>query len=223
MGQGFSAFADAFPRAKRGHGEILVEHAENEYVELLVEGGALGLALAVLAFLLPARRLAGPFRPAGALAAWPRHGGLAGLVALAAHSAFDFNLRIPSNATLAALLAAFAAAGAGLRNVRLGRAALGAGAIIFAAFALVLAVRGPRAFDRAAAWNDVRQEVRAAAASKGPGARALRAERATSRLRAYRRAGVPPSPRDGWSSRPWPGRKATRNGDVKPRGARPGL
>ena len=40
-------------------------------------------------------------------------GAAAGLVALAVHSAVDFNLRIPSNAALAALLAAAAAGAAG--------------------------------------------------------------------------------------------------------------
>ena len=138
-------------------------------------------------------------------------GALAGPLALAAHSAFDFNLRIPSNATLAALLAAFAAAGAGLRNVRPGRAALAAGAIAFTILALVLAVRGPRAFDRAAAWNDACEEVRAATVSTGPEVRALRAERATARL-LRSSACVPPSQRDGWSSRPWPGERRRGTG-----------
>ena len=42
------------------------------------------------------------------LARGVRTGALAGLLALLVHSAFDFNLRIPSNALLAALLAALA-------------------------------------------------------------------------------------------------------------------
>jgi O-antigen ligase len=184
FGHGFGSFADAFPRAKRGHGLIRVVHAENEYVELLVEGGIFALGLAVLAFLLPARATLLDLPKREPLRRGVALGALAGLAAFATHSAFDFNLRIPSNATLAALLAAFAAAGAGLRNVRPGRGALGAGAILSAAFALTLAVRGPRAFDRAAAWNDAREEVRAAAVSTGPEVRALRAERATARLRA---------------------------------------
>jgi O-antigen ligase len=184
LGHGFGSFADAFPRAKRGHGLIRVVHAENEYVELLVEGGVLALGLAVLALLLPARAAFLALARREPLLRGVALGALAGLSALAAHSAFDFNLHIPSNATLAALLAAFAAAGAGLRNVHPGRGGLGAGAILFAAFAVVLTVRGPRAFDRAAVWNGVREEVRAAAASTGPEVRALRAERATARLRA---------------------------------------
>lgn len=184
FGHGFGSFADAFPRAKRGHGLVRVVHAENEYVELAVEGGVLALGLAVLALLLPARATFLDLPRREPLRRGLTLGALSGLAALAVHGAFDFNLHIPSNATLAALLAAFAAAGAGLRGARLRRPALALGAIAFAAMAIVLVAGGPRAFDRAAGWNDVRGEVRAAAGSAQPEVRRLRVERATERLRA---------------------------------------
>jgi O-antigen ligase len=107
LGHGLGAFHDAYPRFKRGHGIVRVEHAENDYLETLAEVGAPGLALSVagLVLLLAAagRGVAtGPDR----LVRGVGTGALAALVALAVHSAVDFNLRIPSNAALAALAAA---------------------------------------------------------------------------------------------------------------------
>jgi O-antigen ligase len=182
MGFGFGAFADAFTRVKSGHGTIRVEHAENDYVEVLVEGGILGLALSLLTFALPAWRIGSRLPRREPLRRGIALGALCALVALCAHSALDFNIRIPSNATLAALLAAFAAAGAGVRPAALGRAPRLALALFFAlAFASVLA-GGPSAFDRTASWRRVREEVQLAAEALTPEVRALRAERAATRL-----------------------------------------
>jgi O-antigen ligase len=107
VGSGFGAFADALPRFKTGAGYVRVEHAENDYLELLCEGGLAGFGLAVVAvatLLLRGWRAVRnePHRlPRGV-----RAGALAGLVAMLVHSGFDFNLRIPSNALLAGLLLA---------------------------------------------------------------------------------------------------------------------
>jgi hypothetical protein len=107
VGSGFGAFADALPHFKTGAGNVRVEHAENDYLELLCEGGLVSFCLAgmaVAALLLSGWRAVHdePHRlPRGV-----RAGALAGLVAVLVHSTFDFNLRIPSNALLAALLLA---------------------------------------------------------------------------------------------------------------------
>jgi hypothetical protein len=108
LGTGFGAFADALPAFKTGGGGFRVEHAENDYLELLCEGGAAGFALAgvALAALLAVGWRAARTEP-HRLARGLRSGALAGLVALLAHSTVDFNLRIPSNALFAALLVAF--------------------------------------------------------------------------------------------------------------------
>jgi O-antigen ligase len=107
LGSGLAAFEDAFPRFKTAAGDQRVQHAENDYVELLAEGGLVGGALAgvlVASLLLAGLRgvRAEPHRAARGL----RSGALAGVAALLVHSAFDFNLRIPSNALLFCLLAA---------------------------------------------------------------------------------------------------------------------
>jgi hypothetical protein len=109
LGSGLGAFEDALPRFKTTAGEHRVEHAENDYIEVLAEGGGGALTLFAVAALSGLalglrRQRAEPHRLARGLAA----GALAGLVALLVHSAFDFNLRIPSNALLFALLFAMA-------------------------------------------------------------------------------------------------------------------
>jgi O-antigen ligase len=113
MGQGLGAFEDALPRFKTVAGELRIQHAENDYLELLAEEGGLGLALALLAVVLAIRRtVAGLRRQEDRLLRGLGLGATAGIVAMLIHSAFDFNLRIPSNALLFAFLAAMAMAAA---------------------------------------------------------------------------------------------------------------
>ncbi|HSD65721.1 MAG TPA: O-antigen ligase family protein, partial [Vicinamibacteria bacterium] len=110
VGSGFGAYADALPRFKTAAGHLGVEHAENDHLEFLAEGGGLGMlagGLAALALLLHGlkRLRVGENRLVQALLA----GVLAGSAALYVHSAFDFNLRIPSNALMAASFGAVCA------------------------------------------------------------------------------------------------------------------
>jgi hypothetical protein len=173
LGHGLGAFHDAYPRFKRGHGIVRVEHAENDYVETLAETGGLGLGLALAGFVLvmaPAGRgvAAGRDRAVRGIGS----GALAALAALAAHSAVDFNLRIPSNAALAALAAAAAAGAAGVRPRPLSRA----GAMGLAAAALALLAAAASLPDRP--WLAARQEAAQAGASADAAVRRLRLERA---------------------------------------------
>ena len=177
LGQGLGAFHDAYPRFKRGHGIVRVEHSENDYVETLAETGVPGLALALagLALLLAAagRGIAGGGdRTVRGIAT----GAVAALVALAVHSAVDFNLRIPSNAALAALVAAFAAGAAGLRPRPLPRAAA-FGLAVLAVALLGAAVRLPPS-----PWLAARAEVMEAASAGSADVRRLRLERAEAGL-----------------------------------------
>ena len=110
VGSGFGAYEDALPRFKTTAGGFRVTHAENDHLELLAEGGLLAALLgagAVLALLLLGLKAlrATEHRLARSLLG----AALAGGAAVYVHSAFDFNLRIPSNALLAALLAAVCA------------------------------------------------------------------------------------------------------------------
>jgi O-antigen ligase len=191
LGHGLGAFHDAYPRFKRGHGIVRVEHAENDYVETLAETGGLGLGLALAGFALvlvaAARGVArGPDRTVRGIGA----GALAALAALAAHSLVDFNLRIPSNAALAALAAAGAAGAAGVRSRPLSRA----GALGLAAFALALVLATASLPDRP--WLLPRQEAVQAAASAVPAVRQLRLERAEAAL--VRLLGRRPAQAESW-------------------------
>ncbi len=117
-------------------------------------------------------------------------GALAALAALAAHSAVDFNLRIPSNAALAALAAAAAAGAAGVRPRPLPRA----GALGLAAGALALLLAAASLPDRP--WLAARQEAVQAAASVAPAVRRLRLERAEAAL--VRLLGRRPAQAESW-------------------------
>ena len=177
LGHGLGAFHDAYPRFKRGHGIVRAEHAENDYLETLAEAGApgLGLSVAGLALLLGAagRGIAtGADRTLRGIGT----GAVAALVALAVHSAVDFNLRIPSNAALAALVAAAAAGAAGVRPRPLPRA----GALALSAGAVVLLLAAASLPDRP--WLAARQEAVQAASSVAPAVRRLRLERAETAL-----------------------------------------
>jgi len=104
VGSGFGAYADALPRFKTAAGAFGIEHAENDHLEALAEGGLVGGCLiAVLVALVLVRGVgAGTDRLSRGLTA----GALAGAIALLVHSAVDFNLRLPSNALVFAALVA---------------------------------------------------------------------------------------------------------------------
>jgi len=177
LGHGLGAFHDAYPRFKRGHAHVRVEHAENDYLETLAESGALGLGLALagVALLLGGAGRAIADGPE-AIVRGVGEGAIAALAALLVHSGVDFNLRIPSNAALAALVAAALAATAGVRPRPLSRPLT----ISLAAGALVLAAT--TACRPAAPWLGARAEVVAAAGAATPAVRRLRHERAAAAL-----------------------------------------
>jgi O-antigen ligase len=107
-GQGLGAFADALPPFKRGAGDMRVEHAENDYLELLAEGGALGFLLAMGTVCWAARQaIRGPALEGDRLRRALGMGAAAAAAALLVHSGFDFNLHITSIAVLFAALAAW--------------------------------------------------------------------------------------------------------------------
>jgi len=172
VGSGLGAFHDAYPRFKRGHGELRVEHAESEPIETLAETGAAGLGLAVAGLLL-LLRTAARGRPMPRGVAWAvGGGGTAALVAVATHGLVDFDLRLPSNAALAALAASAAAGLAGPRHRPLSRpacATLGVAALLLLAASL--------AFPPAPALR-AREELRRAGETATAAVRDLRLGRA---------------------------------------------
>jgi O-antigen ligase len=178
LGHGLGAYADALPPLKTGLGYVTVEHAESDILEILAEGGLVGLLLAMAALAGVARVVGrGLARQTDRLKRGLGVGATAGVAALLVHSAFDFNLRIPSNALLFAFLCALALATAGLPETASTRRPKGALAV---AVALALAVTTPPA-----ATSNLPDEARAFAAIGGRPVTPLRVAQATDALTAH--------------------------------------
>lgn len=104
FGAGMGAFEDAFPHYQSppwNPDEVRETH--NDYLELLVSAGAIGFGLLVWFFAAVARRL---YRGLRALPpeVLPVAAALAATSAMAFQEFFDFNLQIPANAILFAIL-----------------------------------------------------------------------------------------------------------------------
>jgi O-antigen ligase len=178
VGHGLGAYEDALPPVKTGLGYVTVEHAESDVLEMLAEGGLLGLLLAILALVgLVRAALRGLSRQNDRLRRGLGLGACAGASALLVHSAFDFNLRIPSNALLFAFLCALAVANAGAPEDVPSRSPL---AMLAVAAALCLAVTTP-----AAATRNLPDEAQAFAAKGSRPVTPLRVTQAADALAAH--------------------------------------
>lgn len=118
-GSGAGTFVHTYPFVEKVESPDLLDHAHDDYLEVLAETGAIAggaLILAVFGML------------SYAAARWLKHsapfvrgivlGALAGIIALLIHSFLDFNLRIPANAVYFVALCALA-----FKTVRLHRTA----------------------------------------------------------------------------------------------------
>ena len=107
-GVGAGAFKRGMLVYQEGSRQFFFNHAHNEYLQLVAEGGLLlavsaALALAAGVVLIGARLRAdqtGMF--------WIRVGAICGLIAVAVQSAFDTSLRTPADGVLFAVIAAIA-------------------------------------------------------------------------------------------------------------------
>ncbi len=109
-GCGTFELADMLHRTDVADDNLIVDHAHNDYLEILVEGGLAQLVPGVLAVILlfrlglrAVRRLEG--EPAGGLAL----GAVVGFATVVIHSFSDFGMQIPSCAALAVVLCALLA------------------------------------------------------------------------------------------------------------------
>jgi hypothetical protein len=181
VGHGFGAYADALPPHKTGRGYVTVEHAESDVLELVAEAGLGGLVLAAVAFWGAARVIArGLPQQTDRLRRGLGLGAAAGAAALLVHSAFDFNLRIPSNALLFVFLVALALAAASAHDDRPARRPLG---LLAVALGLALAVTTP-----AASTSPLPREARAFTVKGGRPVTPLRVAQATHAVTAHLKA-----------------------------------
>jgi O-antigen ligase len=107
-GVGIGAFAQAMVRYHRGSYLFYVNHAHNEYLQLLAEGGALAIAAGTIAVLAAARLISRRLATDRTALFWVRAGAASGLVAVAVQCFWETPLGLPANAVLLALLAAIA-------------------------------------------------------------------------------------------------------------------
>jgi len=109
IGTGLGTLVVAYPQYESYYDGRIVDHAHNDYLELLAEtgvaGGLCGLAFVLVLVRRGLRNLA--HAGAGSIGA-VRAGALAGCAGILVHSFVDFNLHIPSNALLFLLLAVLA-------------------------------------------------------------------------------------------------------------------
>ena len=117
LGSGFGSFAAAFPRYRVFYDGFFINHAHDDYLELLLETGLAGFAVAVWFIIVLYREGLSNLRPARfSPAALISTAALAGCTGLLAHSFMDFNLHIPANAALFYVLCAVATAPLVSRN-----------------------------------------------------------------------------------------------------------
>ncbi len=108
-GTGLGTLETVYPRYASYYDGRRVEHAHNDYLELLAEmgwpGGLCGLAFLVILFRSALPNLRSARSPVSRSF---YSGAVAACVGLLVHSFVDFNLHIPSNALLFLLLACLA-------------------------------------------------------------------------------------------------------------------
>ena len=109
VGTGLGTLIEVYPRYASFYDGLIVDHAHNDYLELLADtgvvGGLCGLAFIVLLFW---RGLVHLRSPGDRLRHAIHAGSLAACTGLLLHSLVDFNLHIPANALIFLLLAALA-------------------------------------------------------------------------------------------------------------------
>jgi O-antigen ligase/tetratricopeptide (TPR) repeat protein len=100
-GAGTFLWVEPAQRTRPGFEDLTADHAHNEYIEALVEGGLLRLALTILLVAGPVVAVVRQYRrkvddPSGPLLL----GGLFGIIMLAAESVVDFGVHLPAVAVL---------------------------------------------------------------------------------------------------------------------------
>ena len=111
IGTGLGTLETVFPQYETYYNGRVVDHAHNDYLELLAETGATGGLLGLAFIVLLCRRGIANFNSSEHGAEHAFHAGaLAACGALLAHSFVDFNLHVPSNALLFLILGTLASA-----------------------------------------------------------------------------------------------------------------
>jgi O-antigen ligase len=107
-GVGVGAYERAMLVYQQSNRLLFFNHAHNELLQIVAEGGVLLAIGATAALVLAARTIGANLRADRSSAFWARAGAACGLLGIACQSIWDTALRMPANAVLFALLAAVA-------------------------------------------------------------------------------------------------------------------
>lgn len=107
-GVGAGAFERGMLLYQQGSRVFFFNHAHDEYLQILAEGGLLLAVPAAIAAIAGALLIASRLRVDRTPIFWIRAGAIAGMVAVAVQSVFDTGLRTPANGVLFAIVAAIA-------------------------------------------------------------------------------------------------------------------
>jgi len=109
FGTGFGTIQEVFPKYATLYDSRVVNHVHNDYIELLVDAGAIGGALGLLFLvLLFSRSWTAMNASSGSLELALHIGAFVACFGILVHSLVDFNLHIPSNALVFLLQAVLA-------------------------------------------------------------------------------------------------------------------
>lgn len=107
-GVGAGAFQRGMVAYQEGSRLFFFNHAHDEYLQLLAEGGILVVVPAAAAVLAAIVLMAKHLNADRTAMFWVRAGAISGLIAVAVQSIWDTGLRMPANGTLFAVIAAIA-------------------------------------------------------------------------------------------------------------------
>ena len=107
-GVGAGAYEHGMLVYQEGSRFFFFNHAHDEYLQIVAEGGLLVAVPAALALLAAVALMARYLRTDRTAMFWVRAGAIAGIVAVAVQSVWDTGLRTPANGVLFAVIAAAA-------------------------------------------------------------------------------------------------------------------
>jgi O-antigen ligase len=107
-GVGAGAFQHAMLFYQQGSRLFFFNHAHDEYLQIIAEGGVLLAVPAAIALLAAVALMARRLRRDHTAMFWIRSGAIAGVIAVAVQSVWDTGLRTPANGVLFAVIAAIA-------------------------------------------------------------------------------------------------------------------
>ena len=115
-GSGFGTFKDIYPSVQTIDGKSDLQHAHNDYIELMTEGGAIGFLL-VFSFLatLFYKTYKSFILRKDAYSIYIYIGSITGMISILIHSFSDFNMHVGANGLWFALLAALAVSASNTR------------------------------------------------------------------------------------------------------------